>query len=145
MLADATLRGVPVYHFKQLSESMTGRVEIEHLSENNLGSLLPSSLYLRFQRVGDIFLALVTLPVTLPIIAIAALAIKVCDDGPVFFRQERMGYRGRTFMMLKLRTMCQDAAESGAFTTAGDPRVTRVGRFLRKMRIDEIPQIWNIL
>ncbi|MGE0457320.1 MAG: sugar transferase [Bauldia sp.] len=145
MLANAALRGLPVYHFKQLSESLTGRVEIEHLSENNLGSLLPSSLYLRFQRVGDILLAILTLPVTMPILLLGILSVKLCDRGPVFFTQERMGYRGKVFRIVKLRTMCVNAAASGAFTKDGDPRVTSVGRFLRKMRVDELPQIWNIL
>lgn len=145
MLTDAALRGIPIYHFKQLSESLTGRVEIEHLSENTLGSLLPSSLYLRFQRIGDVFLALLTLPVTVPVLVLGILAVKLGDRGPVFFTQERMGYRGRVFRIVKLRTMCVDASASGAFTTDRDPRITAAGRFLRKMRIDELPQIWNII
>lgn len=144
MLANAMLNGVPVYHTKQLSESITGRVELEHLSENIFGALLPSSLHLRFQRIGDIFLVLLTLPVTVPLIGLAALAIRLFDGGDVLFRQERMGYRGRTFTMLKLRTMSPDPAGS-RFTEDRDPRITKVGRCLRRCRIDELPQIVNIL
>lgn len=143
LLARAALEGLPVYHWKQVAESLTGAVEIEHLSENNLGSLLPSSIYLRFKRVFDVIGAIVFLPIVLSIIAIAAIAILVSDGGPALFTQQRMGFRGRPFTMFKLRTMKPGAGP--AFTEADDDRVTTVGRFLRHYRIDELPQIVNIL
>lgn len=146
MLADAALQGVPVYHSKFLAEALTGRVEIEHLSENHLGSLLPSSLYRRVRHVGDVTLALLTLPLTLPIIGLAALAIKLADGGPVFFRQERIGFRGKTFQVLKLRTMSDGAQHDGPhYTVDADPRITPLGRLIRRWRIDELPQVFNIL
>jgi lipopolysaccharide/colanic/teichoic acid biosynthesis glycosyltransferase len=143
LLARAALDGLPVYHWKQVAESLSGMVDIEHLSENNLGSLLPSSIYLRFKRLVDVVIVVAALPVVLPLIAIAAIAIRLDDGGPVVFRQTRMGFRGRTFEMLKLRTM--GTRTGPAFTEADDPRVTRVGRILRKYRIDELPQVVNIL
>jgi lipopolysaccharide/colanic/teichoic acid biosynthesis glycosyltransferase len=119
-------------------------VDIRHLSENNLGSLLPSSIYLRFKRLVDTAAAIVALPLAIPVMLLAAAAIWVEDRGPVLFRQRRMGFRGRPFVMLKLRTMHR-SADGPAFTTPRDGRITKVGRFLRKYRIDELPQVFNIL
>lgn len=144
LLARSALAGVPVYHWKQIAESLSGRVRIEQLAENNLGSLLPSSVYLRFKRVGDLLLAIVLAPFAAVIAAIAAVAIKIEDGGPVIFRQERIGFRGKSFIMLKFRSM--KAQEGGsAFTAVNDDRITRVGRHLRRFRIDELPQIVNVL
>lgn len=152
MLADAALRGHPVYHIKQLRESLTGRVHIEHLSENIAGSLLPNIAYHKVKRVADVVICLVLL---LPVAAIAALIsliIRYETPGPAIYRQERMGYRGRPFVMYKFRTMiartvedCESARRDDAITRAGDRRITRVGRFLRRTRFDELPQIWNVL
>lgn len=144
LLAKAALQGLPVYHWKQVAESLSGSVDIEHLSENVLGSLLPSSVYFRFKRLFDVLIAIAVLPAALLILAAAGLAILLTDGGPVFFRQERMGFRGQPFVMLKLRTM-GDGLVGAAFTTDADPRVTKVGRWLRRYRIDEVPQIFNIL
>ncbi|MCW5713931.1 MAG: sugar transferase [Bauldia sp.] len=145
MIATAALGGVPVYHWKQLAESLTGRVTIEHLSENNFGSLMPSSLYLRFQRLGDIAITILTLPLTALLIGAGALIIKLTEGGPVLFRQQRVGYRGEVFTVIKLRTMREGAHEGHAFTEADDPRITPLGRWLRRYRVDELPQIVNIL
>jgi lipopolysaccharide/colanic/teichoic acid biosynthesis glycosyltransferase len=145
LLARAALAGLPVYHWKQVAESLSGMVDIEHLSENNLGSLLPSSVYLRFKRLVDVLAAIAVLPVAVPINAVAALAILITDGGPVLFRQERMGFRGRPFTVLKLRTMRNGGDSGSDFTEENDPRIIRIGHFLRRYRIDEIPQITNIL
>lgn len=144
LLARAALGGLPVYHWKQVAESLTGMVDIEHFSENNLGSLLPSSIYLRFKRLVDVVAVLVTLPAILVVVGVAAAAILVSDGRPMLFKQKRMGYRGRPFVMIKLRTMVASSA-GAAFTADGDDRITRVGRFLRRYRIDELPQVVNIL
>jgi len=144
-LADSALKGVPVYHVKQMAEALTGKVEIEHLSENSFGSVLPSLLYLRLKRLVDLGMAVVLAPLFLTIIALAAIAIKLDSNGPVFFLQPRMGFRGKPFRMIKLRTMKVDAQKAGGnFTEENDPRITRLGRYLRKYRIDELPQIVNI-
>lgn len=146
LLATCALRGLPVYHSKHVSESLTGRVEIEHLSENSLGSLLPSSIYLKFKRVVDALGVMIAAPAILPLGIIAALLIKLDDNGPIFFRQPRIGLGGMVFTILKFRTMrASDAEVGGHFTDASDPRITRIGRFLRRYRIDELPQAVNIL
>lgn len=149
-IAESAVNGVPVYHYKQLSEDLTGKVEIEHLSENNLGSLLPSFLYLRFKQSIDIAFSLFFLPLFLPLFGLIACAIKLDSEGPVFFRQDRMGYRGRVFGVWKFRTMRQThsqdvSARRASMTDDGDPRITPFGKFLRKTRLDELPQIFNIL
>jgi lipopolysaccharide/colanic/teichoic acid biosynthesis glycosyltransferase len=144
-IAQAALSGVPVYHWKQIAETLNGTVDIEHLSENTLGSLLPSSLYLRLKRMIDCFLAILALPVVALIALPTALAIRLLDGGPVFFFQERMGLGARPFTMIKFRTMRSCGGEERLFTEENDQRITRVGRVLRRYRIDELPQILNIL
>jgi hypothetical protein len=93
-IAEATLQGTPVYHVKQMAEALTGKVELEHLSENSFGSVLPSLLYLRLKRMIDLVGAILVAPFFLLAIGLAALAIKLDDGGPVLFSQPRMGFRG---------------------------------------------------
>ena len=100
--------------------------------------------YVRFKRVLDVALTLASTPLVLPLMAAAAVAIKIDTRGPVLFVQERMGRDGRIFRMYKLRTMVVNAEELKA-ATLDDPRITRVGRFLRKTSLDELPQLWNVL
>ena len=145
LLARAALFGLPVYHWKQIAEALSGTVDIEHISENNLGSLLPSSVYLRFKHLLDVAVAIVSLPLTLTVALPTMLAIWVCDGRPIFFRQRRTGFRGRPFTVLKFRTMHCGAGDGGAYTAANDPRVTRLGRWLRHYRVDELPQVINIV
>jgi lipopolysaccharide/colanic/teichoic acid biosynthesis glycosyltransferase len=144
-LAACALKGIPIYHSKMVAESLTGRVDIEHLSENSLGSVLPSSIYLRLKRIVDTLGVLVALPILLPVAGIAALLVKYEDGGPILFRQPRVGLGGEVFTILKFRTMRPDASDGQHFTEGDDPRITRVGRVLRRYRIDELPQAWNIL
>lgn len=148
--AMAALNGIGVYHYKQVWEASTGKVRIEHLSENSLGSLIPSNSYAKGKRLIDILLSLTVLPLLLPILLVTAIVIRLDSPGSVFFRQERIGYRARPFRVLKFRTMrSRDVAKADrlddAITKDDDARVTRPGRFLRRTRIDELPQILNIL
>ncbi len=143
-LARCALAGIPVYHSKQVYESLTGRVDIERLSENTLGSLIPSSVYAQLKRGLDILLAVLVLPLIVLICAAAGVLIKLDSRGPVLFIQDRVGYRGRPFRIYKLRTM-RVSAEGTHYTEGEDPRITRVGALLRKYRLDELPQILNIL
>jgi lipopolysaccharide/colanic/teichoic acid biosynthesis glycosyltransferase len=151
MLAHAAVAGHPVYHIKQLRESLSGKVSIEHISENNFGSMLPNLAYRKVKRAVDLTSALALLPLLAIPLMIVALLIKLDSPGTVLFRQQRMGYRGKPFSIYKFRTMrpapvgaVNDAREA-ARTGQDDPRVTRFGRFLRQSRIDELPQILNII
>lgn len=148
-LADFAVSGVPVYHVKQLRESLTGRVEIEHLSENNLGNLTPNHAYMQIKRAIDFLVAAIMLPIALPIILLISLAIKIIDGGPIFFTQKRVGYRGQDFKVFKFRTMRPPTAPEDtiqdAMTDTDDNRITPLGAKLRRTRLDELPQMFNIL
>lgn len=150
-LADCALRGISVYHHKQLRESLTGRVEIDHLSENNFGSLIPASVYVKMKRLIDLVTAAPALILMLPLFIVVAAAIKLDSPGPILFRQRRVGAAGRVFRVNKFRTMSHDPRRAApgqledAITVDRDPRITRLGRFLRRTRIDELPQVINIL
>lgn len=150
-IADAALAGMPVYHFKQVRQSLTGRVEIEHLSENDFGSLIPGAAFEKFKRLVDFLASAMLLIPLLLLLVPLAIAIKLDSRGPVFFTQPRVGYRGETFKVYKLRTMQvrAEAADDGkvadAITSTNDKRITRLGGILRKYRIDELPQILNVL
>lgn len=100
-----------------------------------------------WRRVGDLIIAGTLIVLTLPIMAIVALAIKVDSFGPVFYWQERMGHGGRRFMLLKFRSMVRDAEQDGkpVWAAEHDIRVTRIGRLLRSTRLDELPQLFNVL
>jgi lipopolysaccharide/colanic/teichoic acid biosynthesis glycosyltransferase len=98
-------------------------------------------------RAADVALAGVGLVLASPILAVAAVASKLGDGGPVLYRQTRVGRNGKDFELLKLRTMVEGAERMGAgpAVDAGDSRITRVGAFLRRTSIDELPQLWNVL
>lgn len=97
------------------------------------------------KRALDLAVSSVTMVLTSPVLAAVALAVKVSSPGPILYRQERMGYGGTTFTMLKFRTMRSDhEGDTVLLTSANDPRVTRVGQFLRRTSLDELPQLWNV-
>lgn len=152
LLAKAALRGIPVYHYRLIEEALTGEVRISHLRENELGSLIPNLPYRTAKRVIDIAAVIALCPIILPLMGIIAVIIKIDGSGPILFHQERLGHRGEFFQMVKFRTMREriventsEARREDAVTRDGDDRITRVGRFLRKTRFDELPQAWNIL
>jgi lipopolysaccharide/colanic/teichoic acid biosynthesis glycosyltransferase len=144
-IAKCVLAGIPVHDAKSVVENLTGRVQIKHLSENSFGSVLPSNFYLKMQRCLDLILAALLLPFFMLIMSVAAIAIKLESKGPVFFTQQRMGYRARIFSIHKLRSMRVDVAHGQQFTDDDDARITKVGKFMRTYRIDELPQIINII
>lgn len=148
-IARAVLRGVPVYHVKQAYESLTGKVLFDHLSENHFGSLIPSLGYLFIKRLFDIIVSITALVILcIPMFGIAIL-IRATSRGPAIFKHTRIGYRGERFQTYKFRTMHQrnhDADDlQSQITKEADPRVTGVGRFLRDTRLDELPQLLNVL
>lgn len=145
-LARCALAHIPVYHIKQASESLTGRVKIDHLHENQLGSLLPSPVYACIKRGMDILAALIAIPLFSPLMLVTAILIKLESPGPVMFLQNRVGKGNKDFCIYKFRSMCKDSEKAGAqFAQDGDMRVTRVGKVIRKLRIDELPQFFNVL
>ena len=102
-------------------------------------------IYRFFKRLFDITISMIGLIITSPILLITAVAIKLESSGPIIFKQERLGLNGKIFKIYKFRSMCVDAEKGGVYEKKGDPRVTNVGKFIRKTSIDELPQFVNIL
>ena len=112
----------------------------------NVLSLQKYSFYFAVKRVLEIFLSLLLLFVTLPIAILVMIAIKLESKGPIFYKQERVGLNGEKFFILKFRSMFLNAEENGPkWAQKDDPRVTKVGKVIRKFRIDELPQLLNVL
>lgn len=145
-LADCSLRGIPVYHAAVIFESLTGRVSLAHLNfEGDEVFKLPP-VYPTVKRMLDVAVVLFSLPLVIPVVLIAAIVVKLGSPGPAFFLQERVGQGGKIFQIVKLRTMRVDADKQGAeFARANDDRIIPAGKWLRKFRIDELPQFWNVL
>lgn len=148
-IAEQAIDGRPVFNAEQLSESLRGRVELHSISENSFGHLAPDSLYAPAKRYIDAALALVALIVLSPVLIATAVAVKLSSPGPIVFRQVRMGFRGRMFTVYKFRSMRVEQSTGTDvdrdMTRTDDARITKVGKFIRKTRIDELPQIINIL
>lgn len=142
--------GIRVQDAGELYESVTGRVPVESVRANALAfgeALIPSQFTRRLHRAASFLASLVLTVLLAPIGLLLALLIKLDSPGPVFYMQERVGLGGRTFRVIKFRSMRQDA-ESGSgpvWASAKDMRVTRVGAVLRKLRLDELPQVINVL
>lgn len=145
-VAEQSLRGIPLLHAAVVYEGLTGRVSLEHHSEALLESWSSPGLYPYAKRFLDILAVVLTLPLTLLLMLLVSLAVRLDSKGPVLFWQERVGQGGRPFRMVKIRTMRTDSEVKGArFAAQEDDRITRVGRILRKFRLDELPQLWNVL
>jgi exopolysaccharide biosynthesis polyprenyl glycosylphosphotransferase len=149
---DAYERGAVVVPMPILYERMTGRVPVEHINDNwavvlPIGGNSVLSPYPILKRLLDITLALSGLGIFMLLLPFLALAIHLDSPGGLFYTQIRVGLNGRPFRIIKFRTMIKDAeAKTGAvFSKGGDVRVTRVGRWLRKTRLDELPQVINVL
>ncbi|MEO0461662.1 MAG: TIGR03013 family XrtA/PEP-CTERM system glycosyltransferase [Pseudomonadota bacterium] len=143
-------KGVHVNDFSSFLERETGRVDLDTVNPSWLifsdgfssGRLFSSVV----KRLFDITASLILLTLTAPIIALFAIIVKFDSKGPAFFRQQRVGLYGEPFHLVKLRSMTTDAEKDGVkWAQENDPRVTRVGRFIRKVRIDELPQTWCVL
>ncbi|MEL7445161.1 MAG: TIGR03013 family XrtA/PEP-CTERM system glycosyltransferase [Pseudomonadota bacterium] len=143
-------KGVHVNEFSSFLERETGRVDLDTVNPSWLifsdgfssGRMFSSAV----KRLFDIIASLILLLLTFPIIGLFAILVKLDSKGPAFFRQERVGLFGEPFHLVKLRSMRTDAEKDGAkWAEANDPRITRLGRFIRKVRIDELPQSWSVL
>ncbi|RYY44546.1 MAG: TIGR03013 family PEP-CTERM/XrtA system glycosyltransferase [Sphingomonadales bacterium] len=143
--------GVHVNEISTFLERETGRVDLQSVNPSWLifsdgfssGRMLSSM----FKRLFDIAASVILLALTLPVILLGAIAVKLESKGPAFYRQRRVGLYGQGFDIIKLRSMRQNAEVAGKAVWAAkdDPRITRVGNFIRKVRIDELPQCWSVL
>jgi sugar transferase (PEP-CTERM system associated) len=149
-LLDCRLSGVEVTDIARYFERVHGQVPIESLKVSWLiygHGFRQNSLRSIVKRCFDLIISTLLLVVALPLVALVGLLIALEGGGPVIYRQQRVGHGGRTFTVLKLRSMAPDAEADGkaAWAAANDSRVTRVGRLIRRTRIDELPQLLNVL
>lgn len=148
-LLELRVRGVVIEDAGSLFERLLGRLPLDGLTPSALifsdGFKVRTSKQM-VRRLVSFLIALAALLICLPAMPFLALAVRLSSPGPVFFSQTRVGLRGRPFTIYKFRTMRRDAESKGATWAAkNDPRITRVGAFMRKTRLDEVPQLWNVL
>lgn len=144
------LSGVQFDHLASVYEEYTGKIAIENLRPSWFvfsKGFKKTEWVLAAKRLGDVVVTVIGLVIGAPIMLLVAAAVKLTSPGPVFYHQARVGQNGRVFVVHKFRSMREDAEEgTGAvWATEGDSRITPVGRFLRKTRLDETPQLWNVL
>jgi len=149
-LLELKLRGdVAVEESASFYERLTNKISTEALRPSQLVFANGSRwicFYRRWRQVTDRVLGFIGLVVSLPVMLLTAIAVRLESPGPILYSQERVGLRNRVFRILKFRSMCLDAEADGAkWAEEGDPRVTRVGRVIRKLRIDELPQFMNVI
>ncbi len=145
-------QGAQITPMFAIYQDLTGRVPVSHLGDNWYVAL-PANVkkttrtYRAIKRVMDLLMSLIMLALVAPLVPLVILAIRLDSPGPIFFRQVRVGCGGKLFKIIKFRSMRQDAEAGTGAVWAGDrdPRITRVGRFLRRSRLDELPQLWNVL
>jgi sugar transferase (PEP-CTERM system associated) len=149
-LLDMKLDGVAFDHLASVYEDLTGKIAVENLRPSWLifsSGFKKSRLVRSAKRLMDVVASLIGLLLAAPLLAAVAAAVKLTSPGAILYRQKRVGQHGRVFTVLKFRSMRQDAeAATGAvWATANDTRVTPIGRFLRRSRLDELPQLLNVL
>lgn len=146
-VSSSSIAGYPMRSLVGVYEEHTGRLPLIHLMEGweLTVPLSGNRPYVRVKRAMDTVLVVVTAPVSLLLGGLIWLAIKIESRGPAIFRQERVGLEGRTFTLYKFRTMHNDWGSGARFAAEDDDRLTRVGKVLRRIRIDELPQLWNVL
>lgn len=145
-VSSASVAGTPMRAFSTVYEEHTGRIPMVHLAEGwELSQPVSRSSYAPAKRILDVILVTLTAPIWILVAGIVAIAVRLDSPGPILYRQERVGRDGRTFTLTKFRTMYDDAEATGpSFAVHSDPRITRTGRFLRKSRLDECPQLWAV-
>lgn len=149
-LLDCKVNGIQVFDLASYFEKTLGQIRLDSLYAGWLifgDGFSQGYLRTRVKRISDIFFSMILLIVALPVMLVTALLIALEDGFPVFYRQERVGLNGRTFDVIKFRSMRLDAEKDGmpVWARSADDRVTRVGRVIRKMRIDELPQLFCVL
>lgn len=146
-VSSLSMAGYPVRGLLNVYEEHMERLPMVHLAEGwELTAPVARNVYAPVKRVADFVLTLVTAPLWLLLMLLVAMVVRIDSPGPVVFRQQRVGKDGKRFTLYKFRTMRTDAEKDGPrFAEVNDPRITRSGRFLRKSRLDEIPQLINVL
>jgi exopolysaccharide biosynthesis polyprenyl glycosylphosphotransferase len=150
-LVDAKMKGVAVYEMPTFCEKVLGKIPVQHVSDlwfvyAPISGVRRNLYNVKLKRIADMILSFLGLLLTLPITLFTALAIKFASKGPVFYIHQRTGLNGQKFDLIKFRTM--EVGLESRRQHAGqkdDPRITKIGKFVRFFRIDEIPQMWNVI
>jgi sugar transferase (PEP-CTERM system associated) len=148
-LLELRMQGVKIEDATSWLEKINGKIEVENLNPSWLvfgQGFRRSTVFIGVRRVLSVVISLTGLILALPLFPLIMLAIRCDSKGPIFYTQTRVGKGGRTFNVVKFRTMRQDAEADGPkWAGDNDPRITRIGKFLRSSRLDEIPQLWCVL
>jgi sugar transferase (PEP-CTERM system associated) len=149
-LMELRLRGIEIEDATSFFERISGKIAVETMLPSWLifsEGFKSTPLRTVLKRLADLFLAVLLLLFAIPLVLLTAVAVRLESAGPILYRQDRMGSGGRAFQVLKFRSMKHGAEKKSGPTwaTRNDPRVTRVGRIIRKLRIDELPQLFNVL
>jgi exopolysaccharide biosynthesis polyprenyl glycosylphosphotransferase len=150
-LVEAKMRGFVIYDMASFYEKVLGKIPVTHVSDlwlvyMPIAGVKRNIFNYKVKRICDLCLSMVGLLLTLPIAALIALAIKLDSPGPLFYIQRRIGWNEKAFDLVKFRSMKNGADTERDFAGQRcDPRITRVGRVIRLFRLDEIPQLWNVL
>ena len=148
-LLDAKSMGLEVVDGHRLYEMECGRLSVDELKPSFLifsSGFKRKPVVMILKRIGELLVALLGLVVLAPLLGLIALLIKMDSSGPVLYRQTRVGLHGYPYVLLKFRSMRSDAEVEGIqWATVGDTRVTKIGAWLRKLRLDELPQLWNVV
>lgn len=145
-IVNQTLKGIRVYSILNIYENILGKIPIRYFYAGYLENKLEHSITRLIKRIFDFCIAILLSPLVLLICVIIAILIKLDSDGPVLFKQERVGEKGKIFEVIKFRSMYKDSEKDGPkFAEEDDPRITRIGHILRRFHLDELPQLWNVL
>ncbi len=147
ILLELVHRNIPAFHERALHEQLSGRIDLAYLSDEELQGFQPPRLYFVIKRFGELCVVLTITPFLLALSSLIIALIKLTSHGTIFYRQERIGLHGKPFFIFKFRTMRDefDSNDNTQFAKIKDKRITWVGRWLRRFRLDELPQFWNIL
>lgn len=149
ILMNMRMRGVRVYNLRQFYEQYLYKIPVTHLEKDWFTvaqgfDLLHNPIGLKFKRITDLVLSLLLLVLTSPLVLLLMILVKITSRGPIFFTQMRTGENGIPFKLYKFRSMVVGAEKGNRYTTENDNRITLFGNFLRKSRLDELPQLWNV-
>jgi lipopolysaccharide/colanic/teichoic acid biosynthesis glycosyltransferase/glycosyltransferase involved in cell wall biosynthesis len=144
LLTQLKLRHIRLYSPQAIAESLTGRLSAQTMA-SELWQPDNNPAYDLIKRILDLCVVLITAPIWVPLLVLVALAVKIDSPGPAIFSQMRTGLHGQAFRIYKFRSMRHTPIDTAQFAQRNDPRITRIGHFIRKTRLDEIPQLWNVL
>ena len=150
-LLECKTSGIPVWRASDFYEKLSNKILLDDIRIKSWltfsEGFVVSNTYLFAKRLIDVIVSAIGLVIAAPLMVIIAIAVRLDSRGPIFYRQERIGYQGKPFVILKFRSMREDAEKGTGprWAEKTDDRITRVGHVLRRLRLDEIPQLWNVL